>query len=242
MGEEDSLRNPEKVRAMFGAIAPRYDLANHLLSLNVDRRWRKLTVRRIVSCLGRQDFDVLDLACGTGDLTLALRGATNGRVVVMDFCHPMLVRGKEKLNGIQPRGFTALAEGDGMQLPLRESMFDAVTIAFGLRNFEDYERGLREMYRVLRPQGVLGVLEFSRPQAPFLRSVYRFYFSKLLPRFGTWVSGVSGPYSYLPDSVSKFPSPEDFSQLMRTIGFSAVEYLNLSGGIAVLYLGRKEKN
>ena len=159
-------RKAENVRAMFGAIAPRYDLANHVLSLNFDRRWRRFAVRQIVARLNRRDFDALDLACGTGDLTAALGAATSGRVVGLDFCHPMLVIGAHKLARQNHRSRIALYEADALNLPLREASFDAVTIAFGLRNLENYEDGLSEMCRALRPGGVLAVLEFSRPRMP----------------------------------------------------------------------------
>lgn len=232
-------RKAETVRAMFGAIAHRYDLANHVLSLNFDRRWRRYTVRQIVARLNRQDFDALDLACGTGDLTAALGAATCGRVVGLDFCHPMLVIGLRKLARQNHRSSMALSEADALQLPLRDASFDAVTIAFGLRNLEDYERGLAEMHRVLRPGGVLAVLEFSRPSIPVFRQLYQVYFSKILPWMGARLSGVEGPYNYLPDSVSKFPTRDELKELMEKIGFADVVFFNLSGGIAALHLGTK---
>jgi len=232
-------KTPEEVRAMFGAIAHRYDLANHLLSLNFDRRWRRITVRQIVRRLGHHAFDALDLACGTGDLTAALRMATAGRVVGMDFCHPMLVIGVNKFSKGDDFNRITFAEADALTLPLSDASFDTVTIAFGLRNLEDHEEGLSEMHRVLRPGGVLAILEFSRPSTPLFRQVYQFYFSRILPRIGRMVSGVEGPYSYLPDSVSKFPSQEELRRLMEKIGLVDVEFFNLSGGIAALHLGRK---
>lgn len=238
----DAKKVPQKskeVRAMFGAIAHRYDLANHLLSFNFDRRWRRITVREIGRRLGRRDFDALDLACGTGDLTAALQNTTAGRVIGMDFCHPMLVIGVKKFSKVADFHRIAFAEADVLALPLSDSSFDTVTIAFGLRNLEDHEEGLSEMYRVLRPGGVLAILEFSRPSTPVFRHVYQFYFFRILPRIGTLVSGVEGPYSYLPDSVSKFPSQEELKKLMERIGLEGVEFFNLSGGIAALHLGRK---
>lgn len=242
---ENSPLNPihakkaENVRAMFGAIAHRYDFLNHFLSLNIDQRWRRFTVRKVVDRLGRCDFEALDLACGTGDLTAALRDATSGRVVGIDFCHPMLVRGAQKLAPADFAPATFLSEADILHLPLREDSFDAVTIAFGLRNVEDYQNGLCEMHRVLRAQGVLAVLEFSHPNVPVFRQLFRFYFSKILPRLGALVSGVSGPYTYLPDSVAKFPDQPELKTMMEAAGFTRVEYFNLSGGIAALHLGTK---
>lgn len=225
---------------MFGAIARRYDFANHLLSLNFDRRWRRFTIRRIVERMGRRDFDALDLACGTGDLTLALRQATSGRVVGMDFCHPMLVIALKKLRRDDQSPAALLVEADALHLPLRDVSFDAVSIAFGLRNLEDYELGLQEMFRVLRPRGVLAVLEFSRPRLPVFRQLFQFYFFSILPRLGAMISGVKGPYAYLPDSVSQFPDQASLKKMMEAVGFKQVEYFNLSGGIAALHLGSKE--
>ncbi|MBZ5536675.1 MAG: bifunctional demethylmenaquinone methyltransferase/2-methoxy-6-polyprenyl-1,4-benzoquinol methylase UbiE [Acidobacteriia bacterium] len=229
----------ENVRAMFSAIAHRYDLANHVLSLNLDRRWRRFAIRQIVARLNRPDFDALDLACGTGDLTAALGAATRGRVVGLDFCHPMLVIGANKLAKTNHCSSVALSEADALNLPLRNATFDAVTIAFGLRNLEDYERGLSEMRRVLRPGGVLAVLEFSRPSIPVFRQVYQIYFSKILPWIGARLSGVEGPYDYLPDSVSNFPTREALKGLMERAGFADVIFFNLSGGVAALHLGTK---
>jgi demethylmenaquinone methyltransferase/2-methoxy-6-polyprenyl-1,4-benzoquinol methylase len=233
-----STGKSEQVRAIFGAIAHRYDFLNHLLSLNIDKRWRRFTVKRIVAQLGRTDFQALDLACGTGDLTAALRCATEGRVVGMDFCHPMLVVGMQKAARKFQRSYLLL-EADALRLPLRAECFDAVSIAFGLRNLEDFDGGLREMFRVLRRGGVVAILEFSRPRAPILRRLYQFYFTKILPRVGDALSGVSGPYSYLPDSVSQFPSPDELKRQMEAAGFRNVEYYPLNGGIAVLHMGSK---
>lgn len=233
-----SARKSEQVRAMFGAIAHRYDFLNHLLSLNIDKRWRRFTVKQITTRLGRSDFEALDLACGTGDLTAALRDVTEGRVVGIDFCHPMLVVGMGKAVGRSHRTY-GLIEANAMRIPVRAESFDAVSIAFGLRNLEDVDGGLREMFRVLRSGGVAAILEFSRPQAPIFRRIYQFYFTKILPRVGDALSGVSGPYSYLPDSVFQFPSPEELKRRMETAGFRNVLFYPLSGGIAVLHLGSK---
>ncbi|MDD5544297.1 MAG: bifunctional demethylmenaquinone methyltransferase/2-methoxy-6-polyprenyl-1,4-benzoquinol methylase UbiE [Acidobacteriia bacterium] len=234
----NSARNASQVRAMFGAIARRYDFLNHLLSFNIDKRWRRFTVKKIVERLGRRDFSVVDLACGTGDLTLALRAATAGRVVGMDFCHPMLVVGKQKLAHKQ-LPTCLLSEADALRLPLRDGSFEAVSIAFGFRNFEDYDAGLREMLRILRKDGVAAILEFSRPQAPVFRQLYHFYFTRILPRIGDRLSGVPGPYAYLPDSVGAFPSQEELKRQMEAVGFRDVQYYNLNGGIAALHLGTK---
>lgn len=234
-----NITQPERVRAMFGSIARRYDFLNHCLSLHIDKRWRRFTVREIAKQMGGHDFEALDLACGTADLTLELRKITCGRVIGMDFCHPMLVVGMEKIARLRGAVTVSLSEADALQLPIRDAGFDVVTIAFGLRNLENYEKGLREMFRVLRPSGVLGVLEFSHPRMPVFRQLYQFYFSSILPRIGAKISGVKGPYRYLPDSVSAFPDPDELKLLMETVGFRPVQYFNLSGGIAVLHVGKK---
>ncbi|MCS6818139.1 MAG: bifunctional demethylmenaquinone methyltransferase/2-methoxy-6-polyprenyl-1,4-benzoquinol methylase UbiE [Blastocatellia bacterium] len=225
----------ERVRHMFAAIAPRYDLLNHLLSLNVDRFWRRFTVRRLRPYLLSSGALVLDLCCGTGDLALEL--ADQADVIGVDFCRPMLRIGQEKI--ARRRARVLLVEGDALHLPFPNDVFSAVTIAFGLRNLESPERGLREIYRVLRPGGIAAVLEFSRPSLPIFRHLFLFYFRNLLPRIGRWISGVPGPYDYLYDSVQAFLNQRELARLMEAVGFAAVRYLNLTGGIAALHLGEK---
>ena len=222
------------VRAMFAEIAPSYDRLNHLLSVNVDRRWRRFTVARLRDVLARPGAIALDLCCGTGDLTLEL--AAHARVVGCDFCHPMLVIGREKVAGA---GRASLAEGDALSLPFADGRFDAVTVAFGLRNLESVERGLAEILRVLKPGGRAAVLEFSRPVLPIFRQAFEFYFHRILPRVGALISGSGGAYSYLPASVRAFPSQARLAEIMRATGFAEVRYHNLSGGIAALHLGER---
>lgn len=224
-----------QVRRMFAAIAPRYDLLNHLLSLNSDRRWRRFTVQQLRPVLQRPGALVLDVCCGTADLALAL--GQHAPVIGLDFCHPMLVLGQEKIN--DRHAPVALAEGDALHLPFAGEQFDAVTIAFGLRNLEAVERGLAEIYRMLKPGGQAAILEFSRPVAPVFSQLFGFYFKHLLPRIGTLVSGVNGPYQYLHDSVQSFPDQEQLAALMRQTGFVNITYHNLTGGIAALHLGEK---
>lgn len=224
----------ERVRRMFAAIAPRYDLLNHLLSLNVDRFWRRFTVRQLRPHLSSK-APVLDLCCGTGDLALEL--AQQADVIGVDFCRPMLRIGQAKI--ARRRARVLLVEGDALQLPFPDGVFSVVTIAFGLRNLESPERGLREIYRVLRPGGVVAVLEFSQPLLPIFRHVFLFYFRNLLPRIGNWISGVPGPYDYLRDSVQAFLNQRELARLMEAVGFTAVRYINLTGGIAALHLGEK---
>ncbi|MCS6807045.1 MAG: bifunctional demethylmenaquinone methyltransferase/2-methoxy-6-polyprenyl-1,4-benzoquinol methylase UbiE [Acidobacteriota bacterium] len=224
-----------QVRQMFAAIAHRYDLLNHLLSLNTDRRWRRVTAQKLASVLQRPGAVALDLCCGTADLSLAL--SRHAQVVGLDFCHPMLVRGQEKIASRRAR--VVLAEGDALSLPFPDGQFDAVTIAFGLRNLDDVTQGLNEMYRMLRPGGAAAILEFSRPVVPVFRQLFAIYFRHVVPRLGAIVSGVNGAYQYLHDSVQSFPDQEQLAAKMRQLGFVNVVYHNLTGGIAALHIGEK---
>jgi len=239
--EESATKNEQaqSVREMFAAIASRYDLLNHLLSGNVDRRWRRLVVRRVVANLPVGNARVLDVACGTGDLSLALVAETQAQVVGLDFCRPMLDVAAAKSS---QRGFAIpFVEGDALRLPFRDQSFDGATIAFGLRNLASVDDGLRELIRILRPGGTVTVLEFSKPQIPILRTVFRLYFTKLLPLFGGLISGSKSAYKYLPDSVSRFPDQMSLAALMGEVGFTEVTFQNLTGGIAALHLGRRPK-
>lgn len=221
---------------MFGRIAGRYDLLNHLLSGNVDKRWRRLVARTLRPWLV-EGARVLDVACGTGDLALALASEGEGAVVGLDFCRPMLEIARRKAVG-ESRGLP-FVEGDALRLPFADESFDVVTIAFGLRNLAGVEEGLRELLRVLRPGGRAAVLEFSSPVVPGFSALFRFYFARVLPRVGGLVSGSRGAYEYLPDSVSRFPDQKRLAELMREAGFEEVEYRNLTGGIAALHTGTR---
>ncbi|MCW5968452.1 MAG: bifunctional demethylmenaquinone methyltransferase/2-methoxy-6-polyprenyl-1,4-benzoquinol methylase UbiE [Blastocatellales bacterium] len=224
------------VRAMFAEIAPSYDRLNHLLSANIDKRWRRYTVNKLADVLDRPGALALDLCCGTADLTLELE--KRARVIGCDFCHPMLVIGREKIARRKAARAT-LAEADALNLPFADAQFDAVAIAFGLRNLAHVEGGLAEIFRVLKPGGRAAVLEFSRPVVPLLHQAFNFYFHRVLPRIGAFVSGSSAAYAYLPESVKNFPDQERLSAMMREAGFSSVRYHNLSGGIAALHLGER---
>jgi len=223
-----------RVREMFSAIAKRYDLLNHLLSGNVDKRWRRIVATRVREKLSSSGARVLDVACGTGDLSLTLFESTGARVIGTDFCRPMLGIAATKI----PRDIP-LIEGDALNLPFRDSSFDAVTIAFGLRNLASVEGGLAELRRVLKPGGWVAVLEFSRPANAMLRPVFGLYFTKVLPLMGGLISGSPMAYSYLPASVQKFPDQQELSLLMQQAGFEKVDYQNLTGGIAALHMGRR---
>jgi demethylmenaquinone methyltransferase/2-methoxy-6-polyprenyl-1,4-benzoquinol methylase len=244
------------VREMFTRIAPRYDRANHLLSLGIDIHWRRRAVRALRPLLEYQAAEgthdgrpmlLLDVCCGTGDLALALATAANGggkklAVVGADFAHPMLVqaRGKMFQEAARPKRRSAntsmhWVEADALCLPLADGSVDALTTAFGFRNLVDYRAGLREFRRVLRKNGMLLILEFSEPKVPLIGSLYRWYFSRILPRLGGWIAGSEAAYRYLPASVSRFPGPEELSSWMRAEGFSDVRAQRLTGGVAVLY-------
>jgi demethylmenaquinone methyltransferase/2-methoxy-6-polyprenyl-1,4-benzoquinol methylase len=226
----------EWVRSMFGRVAPRYDLANHLLSLNIDRYWRARAVARVRAILQAPGSRALDLCCGTGDLLLALEADRGGAVWGSDFCHPMLTAAAGK---IARRQFhSRLFESDALRIPVRDGSFDLVTIAFGFRNLANYAHGLAEMRRVLRPGGVAAILEFSQPPNPLFAALYNFYSRRVLPAIGGALSGSKDAYTYLPESVRKFPSAEELAQNMREARFSDVTFERLTGGIVCLHLGR----
>jgi demethylmenaquinone methyltransferase/2-methoxy-6-polyprenyl-1,4-benzoquinol methylase len=218
------------VRAMFGSIAGRYDLLNHLLSGNVDRLWRRAAVAEIRRRV--RGARILDLGCGTADLTLALSGSWT--VIGCDFSLPMLDVGRRKLEGARPPR-PALVAGDALDLPFRSGAFDAVVSAFVVRNLADLPRGLAEMRRVLARGGILGILDFSMPDGVLVGPLFRFYFTRVLPVVGKWVSGVDGPYRYLPESVRTVPAPERLAAILVEAGFERAERRALTGGIAVLY-------
>jgi demethylmenaquinone methyltransferase/2-methoxy-6-polyprenyl-1,4-benzoquinol methylase len=222
------------VRSMFGQIAPRYDRLNHLLSFHTDRYWRARTVR----ILGRgapAPARVLDLCCGTGDLTLALQRPGAASVMGSDFCHPMLVSAARKLSS---RGFApTLFEADALRLPLPDHSLDLITVAFGFRNLVDYRRGLREFLRVTKPGGRVAILEFSHPPNRAFAAAYRFYSRRLLPILGGWISGSLDAYRYLPESVQKFPGAPELAAEMKLCGFRQVDFVRMTGGIVALHIG-----
>ena len=225
------------VREMFSGIAKRYDLLNHLLSLNIDKGWRRKVSGELRDVLDRKDAVVLDVACGTGDLSIELRRNSSARIIGTDFCRPMLTVAQSKPSG----GTTPIpyVEGDALRLPFADNSFDAVTIAFGLRNLASVADGLAELFRIIKPGGRLAVLEFSAPVVPGFGKLFNFYFSHILPRIGGAVSGSRGAYEYLPDSVSKFPDQKRLVAMMESTGFGAVKFRNLTGGIAALHIGTK---
>ncbi len=235
---QDVASTSQAVREMFAAVAPRYDFLNHFLSLGRDIAWRRATARALRERLARPGSRVLDLCCGTGDLALAFGRYSSGVVFGADFCRPMLLRAREKSR--RRAGSIFFLETDALRLPLAKDSLDAVALAFGFRNLANYAMAVEEIRRVLKPGGVLAILEFSRVRWALFGSVFRFYFHRILPWLGTRVSGVSGPYQYLPDSVSKFPDQEGLADLLRENGFQNVWYRDFTGGVAALHWAEKK--
>ncbi len=220
---------------MFANISARYDLLNHLLSGNMDKRWRHKVSRRLETIVSKGSR-ILDVACGTGDLSFELVDKLGARVVGTDFCRPMLELAQRKAKS---KYVIPFIEGDALHLPFAESSFDGATIAFGLRNLSSFESGLAELLRVVRPGGGVVVLDFSTPTVPAFRALYRFYFHQVLPRLGGALSGSKSAYEYLPDSVDRFPDQQSLVALMRKVGFERVGYSNLTWGIAAIHFGAK---
>lgn len=232
--EQDASR---WVQGMFGRIAGRYDLLNHLLSFNLDKRWRARAVARVADVLARPDARVLDLCCGTGDVLLALEERGGKPVLGSDFCHPMLVEAHKKVAARRYR--TPLFEADALALPLADGSLDLITVAFGFRNLANYERGMKELLRVLKPGGVAAVLEFSQPTNRAFGALYGFFSGKVLPWIGGMVSGSKDAYTYLPESIGRFPGAEELAAQMKQAGFSKVEFERMTGGAVALHLARK---
>ncbi len=239
-GAKDQRSAARAVREMFTSIAPRYDLLNHVLSFNIDHMWWRRTARAFRHITSRSDARILDLCCGTGDMTFALRrgaGKSSPQIMGADFSHAMLQRATAKsaaANGNAPKWI----EADALNLPFASAHFDLVTSAFGFRNLADYDAGLREIARVLRPGGECGILDFGEP-AGAMGALYRIYFKQVLPRVGAMISGVRGPYSYLPASVERFPPPEEMIERMTAAGFREASWSPYTFGIAGLYRGKK---
>jgi demethylmenaquinone methyltransferase / 2-methoxy-6-polyprenyl-1,4-benzoquinol methylase len=224
------------VQRMFGRIAFRYDLLNHLLSFNIDRSWRRLLLRRLQPVLRRPEAIVLDLCCGTGDVLLAFKQTSAARLLGADFCHPMLTEAARKG---RRQGFRALLiEADALHLPVADGSFDAIAISFGFRNLANYNDGLRELGRVLKPGGTLAILEFSHPTNWLMRLAYGFYSKFFLPLVGSLLSGSREAYTYLPESIRRFPRAEQLRQMMQASGFEQTEFQLLTGGIAALHIGQ----
>jgi len=235
-GATDRESASRAVREMFTAIAPRYDLLNHLLSANVDKLWWRRTARTFATILSEPGAQVLDLCCGTGDMAFALRReGADARITGADFSHAMLVLASAKTSGQYP---VKWIEADALQLPFPDQSFDLLTSAFGFRNLADYDAGLHEIRRVLRPGGEYGILEFNEPEG-FLGKLYNVYFKSILPRVGRLISGAPSAYAYLPASVARFPAPPEMLARMRAVGFREVSWTPYTFGIAGLFRAKR---
>jgi len=235
-GATDRDSAARAIREMFTRIAPRYDLLNHLLSANVDRLWWRRAARTFAHIIEQPGARVLDLCSGTGDMAFRLRRqGTGARIMGADFSHAMLVLASKKTSPLRP---VEWIEADALELPFPDRSFDLVTSAFGFRNLADYDAGLGEIFRVLRPGGECGILEFSEPKGR-LGKVYDLYFQSVLPRVGRLISGSQGAYSYLPASVERFPAPAAMLARMRSAGFRNASWTAYTFGIAGLYRAAK---
>lgn len=221
------------VRDMFDRVSPRYDLLNHLLSFNLDRRWRARLVEQVSPVLVRPDARVLDLCCGTGDVLKALERRRQKLLLGSDFSHRMLVQAQQKGIG------SPLFESDALMLPLRDGSLDLVTIAFGFRNLANYRKGLEELKRVLKPGGLAAILEFSQPTNRAFGALYGFFSRRVLPWVGGAISGSPEAYAYLPESIKRFPGADELSSEIRAAGFAEVEFERLSAGAVALHVATK---
>ncbi|MRR06032.1 MAG: bifunctional demethylmenaquinone methyltransferase/2-methoxy-6-polyprenyl-1,4-benzoquinol methylase UbiE [Deltaproteobacteria bacterium] len=233
----NSLKKSDPIREMFAKIAPRYDFLNRLLSLGIDRRWRRSASKNITAHVGGR---LLDIATGTGDMALEAARATNNsvKIIGVDYCAAMVEIGRDKIHASLHRDRVALGVASCEALPFRNNAFDAATIAFGIRNVADRSLGLREILRTLLPGGVAVILEFSNPKSRLFKAVYHFYFRRILPAIGGLFSD-SGAYQYLPDSVLDFPEQEVFKKIMIEAGFENVSHSDYTFGIVTCYVGKK---
>ena len=241
-GTTDEASAAEAVREMFDSIAPRYDLLNHVLSANVDRLWWWRAARRFKAVLANPDAEVLDICCGTGDMTMALlkRRPQGARpILAADFARAMLSRGAQKFAAREVgKPYAIPIEADALHLPLRSASLDLIVSAFGFRNLANYEAALREFHRVLKPGGQLGILEFSEPGG-LIGKAYAVYFRRVLPAIGRAICGKAGAYSYLPTSVGNFPAPPAMLELMADAGYEQCAWQPYTFGIAGLYTARR---
>jgi demethylmenaquinone methyltransferase/2-methoxy-6-polyprenyl-1,4-benzoquinol methylase len=234
--KEQSTSKKEQVAQMFDNISHRYDFLNHFLSMGIDKGWRKKAIKFLKPLNPKQ---ILDVATGTGDFALQALTLNPDKITGVDISTGMLEMGRKKIEKLNLTSKVELLEGDSENLPFQENKFDAVTVAFGVRNFENLEKGLTEIYRVLKPGALIVVLEFSMPrQFPF-RQIYNFYFKAVLPRVGRMVSKDSAAYTYLPESVAAFPDGNDFIAILNKTGFKNTACKPLTFGISSIYTGQK---
>lgn len=232
------MAKKEGIRKLFDNIAGDYDRLNHILSLNIDKSWRRKAVKEIAD--SAEPLNILDEACGTCDFTIeiAMAAPQGSKVIGIDLSEGMLQIGRDKCS---KEGITAeLQTGDCEAMPYEDETFDRIGVAFGVRNFENLPKGLTEMLRVLKPEGKLVILELSIPRNPIIRWCYKLYFLKILPAIGGWVSGNRGAYEYLPSSVLRFPAPEKFMEMMQEAGFEQVRKKSFTMGICHMYIGIKK--
>ena len=241
-GVRNETEAAARVREMFGRIAPRYDLLNHVLSLDIDKLWRRRVARAFSAVLHESNASVLDLCCGTGDLAFAFRkeAPSGAKIIGSDFVPEMLVRARAKAAAANAE--VEFIESDALNLPFAAASFDLVSCAFGFRNLANYECGLNEILRVLKPGGAAAILEFAEPPGKVFGALYRFYFRRVLPLVGGIISGNASAYAYLPSSVSAFPSPEALQMQFERAGFTGVRFERWTGGIVTLHTGTKPKS
>jgi demethylmenaquinone methyltransferase / 2-methoxy-6-polyprenyl-1,4-benzoquinol methylase len=238
-GAQNQQEASRQVREMFTRIAPRYDLLNHLLSGQMDRWWRARTAKELRPVLEKRDALVLDLCCGTGDLAFALARSARARIIGADFSHSMLIRARQKALAIGSAAPIPFLEADALHLPFADQTFDLLTTAFGFRNLANYQDGLREILRVLKPGGVLAILEFAEPPKGFLGDAYRYYTRTILPKVGGWISGDSQAYEYLPRSVARFFHPEELAAVLRQSGYADVRFHLMTLGSVALHFATR---
>ena len=228
----------EKVKSMFNDIAPKYDLLNHVLSMGIDKLWRKKVRKQLAEIKPER---ILDIATGTGDLAIELAKLNPKEIIGADIAVDMLKVGEKKIKKKGLDHIIKLEQGDAENLKYDTDYFDAVTVAFGVRNYENLLKGLKEMHRVLRPGGKVAILEFSKPSSFPIKNIYNFYFKNILPNIGKKVSKNDEAYTYLPESVQQFPEGRDFMNVMKQAGYTQIGQTRLSFGIATLYTGLKKR-
>ncbi len=228
-----------QLEEMFDQIAPRYDFLNHFLSLGIDKLWRRKAIRKLKPFHPKK---ILDLATGTGDLAIAALRLKPDMVIGIDISEGMLLKGREKLKKKKLQDKIELIQADSEEIPFEDLSFDALTVAFGVRNFENLQKGLNEMYRVLRPGGAFVILEFSQPTHFPFKQIYNFYFFKVLPKIGKIISRDGSAYTYLPESVEAFPDGDEFLCKLGNAGFSELSFKRLSFGVASLYTGVRDNH
>lgn len=234
--QDEQVSKKGQVEQMFDNIAPRYDFLNHFLSLGIDKLWRKRAVKLLKPL---QPKVILDIATGTADFAIELAKLNPDRIVGADISEAMLAQGRVKVAKLKLDNLITLQRGDSEQLPFQDNTFDAITVAFGVRNFEDTAKGIGELFRVLKPNGMLVVLEFSKPKVFPVKQLFYFYFHFILPVVGKFFSKDPRAYTYLPESVQSFPEGKDFLRLLDNAGFKSTQCINLSFGISSIYTGTK---